>query len=134
MKKLNLNNRVSDDDEKLISLLKTSIGKKPSEEFVDNTLKKFLLLETKEKRVHEPLKSPLYMMLIIGLILLAPVFMAFSSQISLPGPGLELGSLIENMSFQLDSWYTLTPMLLVLVLMFVVWIELGLVNFRTPFV
>jgi hypothetical protein len=134
MKKLNLNNEVSDDDEKLIDLLKTSIGQKPSDQFVDHTLEKFLILETKQKKVHKPLKSPLYLILIIGLILSAPVFITFSSQVTIPGSGLELGNLVENLSFQLDSWYTLTPVLLVLVLMSVVWIELDWVKFRNPFV
>ena len=134
MKKLNFNNKVSGDDDKLIGILKESVGREPSEQFAEKTLKKFLLLKTKQTNFHKPLKSPLYMMLVIGLILFAPILFSFGSQISFPDPGFELGSLIENISFQLDSWYTLTPMLLVLVLMSVVWIELGLVKFRNPFI
>lgn len=134
MKKLNLNNQVSDDDEKLISVLKTSIGRKPSEQFVDDTLKKFLILKTKQRIVHKPLKSPLYMMLIMGFILLTPVFTTFSSQVSLLDSRIKLGNLFEGISFQIDSWYTITPMLLVLVSTAVVWIELGMVKFRNPFV
>ena len=134
MKKLNLNNQVSDDDEKLIGLLKTSIGREPSEQFVGKTLKKFLILDTRRKTVHKPLKSPLYLMLIIGLILLGPVFITFSSQVTIPDSGLELGNLVENLSFQLDSWYTLTPALLVFVLMSVIWIELDLVKYRNPLI
>ena len=132
MKKLNLNNQVSDDDRKLISLLKTSISREPSEQFVDNTLRKFLILETRQKKVHKPLKSPLYMMLVVGAILWAPVFLTFSYQISLPDPGIELEDLVKNMSSQLDPWYTLSPMLLLVVLISVVWIELDLVKSRNP--
>ena len=134
MKKLNLNNQISNDDEDLISLLKTSTGREPSEQFAQNTLEKFLILNTKQKKVHKPLKSPLYLMLVVGLILMAPVFITFSPQIFLPDAGFELGNLVESMSFQLDSWYTLPLMILVLVLMSVVWIELGMVKFRNPFV
>lgn len=134
MKKLNLNNQVSEDDEKLISLLKTSVGQERSEEFVEKTLEKFLTFKTKQRIVHKPLKSPLYMMLVISLILMAPVFITFSAQIPLPDTGFELGNFFENIFDQLDSWYTLTPMILVLVLLSVAWIQLDLVKFRNPFV
>ena len=134
MKKLNFNNRVSDDDDKLIGILKESIGQEPSEQFVENTLEKFLNLKTKQNHVYKPLKSPLYMMLSMGLILLAPAIFSFGSQVSLPDPGFELENLFENMAFQMDSWYAITPMLLVLALLSVVWFELRLVKFRNPFV
>ena len=134
MKKLNFNNRVSDDDEKLIRILKESIGQEPSGQFIENTLEKFLTLKTKQNSVHKPLKLPLYMMLVIVLILLVPIIFSFGSQISLPDAGFNLENFFENMAFQLDSWYMLSPMLLVLVLLSVVWIELGLVKFRNPFV
>jgi len=134
MKKLNLNNQISDDDEILIRLLKTSIGQEPSEQFVENTLEKVMIHKTKQRIAHKPLKSPLYLMLIIGLILLTPVFITSSSQVSLPESRSEFGNLLQNISFQLDSWYALTPMVLVLVLILAVWIELGLAKFRNPFV
>ncbi len=134
MKKLNLNNHVSDDDEKLVTFLKTSIGQEPSKQFVENSLEKFLILKTRQKKTHKPLKSPLYMMLVIGLILLAHVLLTLSPQISLPDSEFKLGNILENMPFQLDLWYTLSLMLLLLVSMSVVWIELGLVKFRNPFI
>ncbi|WP_420401682.1 hypothetical protein [Flagellimonas sp.] len=134
MKKLNLNNQVDEDDEKLICLLRTSISREASEQFVDNTLQKFLTLKVNRKKLYKPLKLPLYLMMVIGLILSAPVLIMLNSQVSPSDFGLELGNFIENMLFQLDSWYTLTPLLLALVLMSVVWIELGLVKFQNPFV
>ena len=134
MKKLNFNNKISGDDDKLIGILKESGVREPSEQFVENTLKKFLMVKTRQKKVYKPLKSPLYMMLVIGLILLVPVLLTYSSQISLPNLGLGLENLVENISFQLDLWYTLYPILLLLGLMSVVWIELGLVKFRIPFI
>ncbi len=134
MKKLNLNNNVSDDDEKLVTFLKTAIGQEPSRQFVENTLEKFLILKTRQKKAHKPLKSPLYMMLVIGLILLAHILLTLRPQISLPDSELELKNLFENMSFQLDLWYTLSLMLLLLVSMSFVWIELVLVKFRNPFI
>lgn len=134
MKEMNFNNDVSDDDDKLINLLKSSIRCEPSGQFAENTLEKFLILRTRQKTAHKPLKFPLYLMLVIGLILSAPVFITFSSQISFPDPRLELGNLFENISFQMDSWYILAPMLLILVLLSVVWFEFGLIKFRNPFI
>lgn len=131
MKKLNLNNEASNDDGKLISLLKTSVTREPSEQFVDDTLRKFLALESKQKKIYQPLKSPLYMMLIIGAILLAPVILSIGYQISFPDSRLELENLIKNVSSQLNPWYTLSTMLLLLVSMSVVWIELDLSKSRS---
>lgn len=126
MKKLNLNNQVSDDDEKLISLLKTSTGQEPSNQFVENTLEKFLILKAKQKTVHKPLRAPLYLMSVIGMILLAPTILLLCSKISMPDPMLELENQFEDMSSQLDLWYPLSLMLLLLASMVVVWIELSL--------
>ncbi len=125
MKKLNFNNQCSEDDEKLVKLLKTSIGQAPSEQFTERTLEKFMVFKTKQKNVHKPLKSPLYMMLIIGLILLIPVFLTLTSQIPFPDSRFRL----ENISFQLDAWYILSTILLLLVLMGVVWAELSVPKF-----
>ena len=134
MKKLNLKNQVTNDDEKLINVLKTSIVREPSEQFTENTLEKFLMAKAKQKIVYKPLKLPLYMMLVIGLILLVSVLLTYSSQIPLPNLGIGLGNLFENISFQLDLWYTLYPMLLLLFIMSIVWVELGLLKFRNPFI
>lgn len=134
MKKLNLKNQVSNDDEKLINVLKTSIGRELSEQFTENTLEKFLMVKAKQKIVYKPLKSPLYMMLVIGLILLVSVLLTYSSQIPLPNLGIGLENLFENISFQLDLWYTLYPMLLLLFIMSIIWVELGLLKFRNPFI
>ncbi len=74
------------------------------------------------------------MMLFIGLILFVPILLTFIPQSSLPNPGLKLDNLFENMSYQLDSWYTLTPIPLILALISVVWFEVGYIKFRKPFV
>ena len=133
MKKLNFKNQVAQDDKKLVSLLKTSIKREPSGQFVENTLEKLLILKTKQRIIHKPLKSPLYLILVIGLILPAPIFLTVRSETSLPNIGFELENFVENTSFQLDPWYTLSLILLALVSMAVVWVELGLVRFRNPF-
>lgn len=134
MKKLNFNNQGSEDDEKIINLLKTSIGRKPSQQFVKNTLEKVLIFRTEQRRVFKPLKFPLYLMSFIGIVLLTPIFLTFSSQVSLTKLGLEFENPFENMGFQLDLWYALTSIVLALVLMSVVWIQLGFVKFRNPFI
>ncbi len=134
MKKLNLNNKVLGDDDKLISILKELGSQEPSPQFVEKTLEEFRILRNKQKRVYRPLKSPLYMMLVIGVILFVPVLFTFIPQISLPNPGLKMDNLFENISFQLDSWYTLTLIPLILVLISVVWFEAGYIKFRNPFV
>ncbi|MDB4292405.1 hypothetical protein N9954_03300 [Maribacter sp.] len=134
MKKLNFDNQVTNDDDKLISLLKTPSRSKPSEKFVERTLEKFLTLKTAQKPLYSPLKSPLYMMFGIGLLLFIPFFSSVDSQISLPDSGFELENFIENIIFQLDSWYLLSLGVLVLATIIVVWVELGLVRLRHPFV
>ena len=134
MKKLNFDNKVSGDDDILISILKESIGQEPSEQFAENTLQRFWNLKTRQNHVHKPLKSPLYMMLFIGMLLLTPSIFSFGSQISVPNHGFEMENLFENMAFQLDSWYAITLTLLLLVLMSVVWIQAGAVKFRNPFI
>ena len=134
MKKLNLKNQVSDDDEKLIGLLKTSTMQTPSEQFAKNTMEKFLMASSKEKIAYQPLKLPLYLMLVIGLILLTPIFLTFNAQLSFPSLGVELKNIVDNISYQLRTWYILYPLLLSLVLMSVVWIELGWVKLRNPFI
>ena len=133
MKKLNLKNQVSDDDEKLIGLLKTSTVQTPSEQFSKNTMEKFLMASSKEKIAYQALKLPLYLMLVIGLILLTPIFLTFNAQLSFPTLGFELESFVDNISYQLRTWYILYPLLLSLVLMSIVWIELGWVRLRNPF-
>lgn len=134
MKKLNLNNQISDDDDSLISLLKAATGPEPSQRFVENTMKRFLVQKSKPRKVHKPIKSLLYLMLVIGSILLSPTLLTLSSHISISDSGLVLENLVENISFQPDSWYTLPPILLALVLISAVWMELGMVKFRNPFV
>ncbi len=55
MKKINFNNQISDHDEKLISLFKTSLGREPSEKYVEYTLEKFFVLKATEKKAYKPL-------------------------------------------------------------------------------
>ncbi len=133
MKKLNFSNQVLEDDDKLIDLLRTLPRGEVSEQFVENTMEKFLLLKTGQKRIHKPLKLPLWLMSIMGLILVSPLFLELNTQIALPNTGFELKNIIENIPFQLDSWYTLSLVILVLTSIFVVWVELGLLRFRNPF-
>lgn len=134
MKKLNFSNELSDDDEKLISILKTLKGKEPSEQFVDNTWEKFLILKSKQKRAHKPLKAPLYLMLVIALILFVPTLFSFGSQLSYPNLGFDLKNLTENIFFQLDSWYIFSLIVMIWVPVLGIWVALGLVKFRNPFV
>lgn len=133
MKKLNFSNQVLEDDDKLIDLLRTLPRGEVSEQFVENTMEKFLLLKTGQKRIHKPLKLPLWLMSIMGLILVSQLFLELNTQIALPNTGFELKNIIENIPFQLDSWYTLSLVILVLTSIFVVWVELGLLRFRNPF-
>lgn len=134
MKKLNLKNQVSNDDEKLISLLKTSTTQEPSDQFTENTMEKFLKASSKKEIIYQPLKLPLYMMLVIGIILLTPVFLTLDPQLPLPNLGYELENLIDNISFQLENWYILYPLILSLILISVAWIELGWIKLRSPFI
>ncbi len=131
MKKLNLNNQVLDDDEKLISILKSRIDPKPSEQFVESTLEKFFILEKNRRIVHKPLRTPIYFMFAIGTILLAPVLIAIEPQAYSIGLGVYLSDFVQNIFFQIDMWYVLTSIFLVLVLLSVLWIEMPIFKFRS---
>jgi len=131
MKKLNLNNETSNDDEKLIELLKTSIIREPSIQFTESTLEKFLAFKAKPKKAYKPLKLPLYIILCIGLMLLTPVFLTLSKQTPLTPSEFKLKNIIESISFKINSWYIISTTLLLLVS--TVWIKLSLFKFRSPF-
>lgn len=124
MKKLNLKNLLDGDDGKLISLLKTTMVQEPSKGFVESTLKKIVAHRTKYKNVYKPLKSPLYMMMVVGLILLAPIFLGNASQKPFADSGPIIDDFLRNISQQLDLSYIFSAMLLSLVLVCIIWMKL----------
>ncbi|MFP2995619.1 hypothetical protein ABN763_06895 [Spongiivirga sp. MCCC 1A20706] len=129
MKKLNFDNELSNDDEQLIEILKSRSGPKPSEKFVENTMEKFLFHKTNRKEVYKPLKTPVYLMFAIVVILLVPMLIAVRPQVS-RNMGFELQSFIENLFFQIDSWYMFTIIVVLPALLSVFWTTMGVFKFR----
>lgn len=129
MKKLNFDNEVSNDDEQLIAILKSRSGQKPSKMFVENTMEKFLFHKTNRKEVYKPLKTLVYLMFAIVMILLVPMLIAVQPQAS-RNIGFELQSFIENLFFQIDSWYMFTIIVVLPVLLSVFWTTMGVFKFR----
>jgi len=126
MKKLNFKNQVIDDDGELIALLKTSTRMVSSYQFTEKTLEKFLIIKSKQKRAHKPLKLPLYLMGILGLILLTPFFFLEPPKIPLHSKRFHLENIIENIFLQLDLWYTSVLMIISVILMVFMCFEQGL--------
>lgn len=129
MKKLNFYNRDKDDDKLLIGLLKKATIQEPSEQFVDNTIKKFLALSAKDKRVHQPLKFPLFIMFSLGIFLVTPfIFMSFPG-ISFASPLPEFNGVIKSVSTQLNMWHMLSTLSLISALLILVQIEISISKF-----
>jgi hypothetical protein len=125
MKKLDFNNEDTEDDKNLIEFLKSSTIKEPSDQFVDNTLKKFRALETRDKLAYKPLKLPLYLMAILG------VFLSIPFILKMDVPNIFLGFLpegihpLEIQSTNISPWYIVTLILLFITGRFVIWVEMG---------
>ncbi|WP_425235981.1 hypothetical protein [Ulvibacterium sp.] len=130
MKKLDFNNGDIEDDKNLIDILKTSTLKEPSEQFVDTTMKKFRALEKSDKVAHKPLKTPLYLMGLIGVFLSIP----FILKMDIPNFLLEGIHPLEIQSTDISPWYIVTFILLFITGRFVIWVETGSTEKHGPMV
>ena len=97
MKKLNFNNRTDDDDKEMIIYLTSSLKKEPSPNFTNNTLSELSKLNSKSTQGYKPLKTPLIMMGIIGLLLFAPLF-------NIPTEGNPLNKVFFDLHLQLNDY------------------------------
>ena len=116
MKKMNLGNEATDDDEPLIALLKMSFKEEPPHEFSEEVMTKFLALSAEEKKVQEPVKISLLIMGLLALFLLVAMFSMNITGISFSMPASEFGTYkIPNFREQ-NLWYLIAPLFLVLAL------------------
>lgn len=134
MKKLNFNNRTTDDDKEMIIYLTSSLKKEPSPNFTNNTLSELSKLNYKPKQGYKPLKTPLIMMGIIGLLLLAPL-------LNISSEGTSLNTVFFDLQVQLiaylqssSTWYLASLISVFLVIQILITLELRISNNRNTLV
>lgn len=132
MKKLNFNHKTDGDDIELLNILSESLVRKPSAHLVENTMNKLLDSRKRRSTAHKPLRFPLYLMLAIGLILIGPAFFTSVPNLPIPYIGFEGNDFFKRISFQPNSWYMLSIVLLGLVSTLVMWIGLEVSKFQNP--
>lgn len=108
MTKKNFDNKLEDDDELLVRLLREDVRDSPSEELVERTMTRIAAMHAEKKYVYTPLRIPLYLMTAIALLLLAPFFVPVvsdGSSLSFPS---ELVSFpgVAILKYAVWSWLT----------------------------
>ena len=133
MKKLNFNNRTTDDDKEMIIYLTSSLKKEPSPNFTNNTLSELSKSNSKVKH-YKPLKTPLIIMGIIGLFLLAPL-------LNISSEGTSLNTVFFDLHVQLKAylqssgiWYLASLISVFLVIQILITLELRINNNRNTLV
>lgn len=76
---MDFENKVWDDDEHLVGLLKEQALDHPSEELIEKTMARLHAQQTEKAIRYVPLRTPIYMMIGILLLLLIPFFIPVSS-------------------------------------------------------
>lgn len=134
MKKLNFNNHTTDDDKEMISYIRSSLKKEPSPNFTNNTLSELSKLNSITKQGYKPLKTPLIMMGIIGLLLLAPLF-------NISTEGNALNKVFFDFHLQLNTyvqssgiWYLASLISVFLVIQLLITFEFRINNNRNTMV
>ena len=112
MKKLNFDNEEKKDDQPLINLIKTADLEEPSSSFVDTTLSQYLAVKNQGINKHKQLKLPLILMLVLAVLLILPLLLNNIGETSFIGSIQEL----YVSSDDLEKWYLIYPMTLLLVL------------------
>jgi hypothetical protein len=79
MTKINFDNRHEDRDKQLIQLLRDGIKEFPSDQLVESTMTRISAIHAEKKFAYKPLRSPLYIMATIIILLLAPFFVPMVS-------------------------------------------------------
>ncbi len=132
MKELNFDNKYSQEDDRLIPILKEALSQEPSQQFAETTLREFLNRSTTQNTVHQPLKLPVYIMAAMVVMVITAVIIGSGTGINLPSGKLAWEPLFDKVNLPLDSWYLLAVMLLVLFLFSILWTELGKQRGRKP--
>lgn len=126
MKKLNFNNKDWEDDKNLIETLKTSTTKETSDQFVDDTMKRFLALKTIHKITYKPLRLPIYFMTALGIFLVVPLISKVDIQNTFSSPIPKAIEYLEMAFVNLSLWYAMSLLLLLIVGQIVIRTQTGI--------
>lgn len=126
--KMNFDKSDQEDDQLLIDLLKKTILEEPSEQFVDNTIKAFLLRGNPTS--FRIVKMPLILMVGICVLLFIPFLLVewLKTPVSNPLPGIY--EFVQGITFEFSNWYLVLPCVLLFTLIILVQIEIRAVNFQ----
>ena len=102
--KMNFENKVTDDDEHLVSLLKEQSLELSSVELIEETMARLHAQQTEKTTRYVPLKAPIYMMIGIALLLLIPFFFPTRSIDSVFHFGVLRYLTNEFLSYGVMSW------------------------------
>ncbi len=108
MIKMNFDNKVEHEDKQLIQLLKEEIKEFPSDQLVESTLTKISAMQSDKKLGYRPLRIPIYLMVAIAILLLAPFFIPMISNSSSLIPLLEFLDYPESSILKYSVWCWLT--------------------------
>jgi hypothetical protein len=123
MTKKNFDNKLEDDDELLVRLLREDVRDSPSEELVERTMTRISAMHAEKKYVYTPLIIPLYLMTAIALLLLALFFVPVvsdGSSLSFPS---ELVSFpgVAILKYIIWSWLTVVVLWITVLVFQVQW-------------
>jgi hypothetical protein len=105
---MNFDNKVEHEDKQLIQLLKEEIKEFPSDQLVERTLTKISAMQSEKNLVYKPLRIPLYIMVAITILLLAPFFIPMISNSSSLIPSIEFLDYPESSILKYAVWCWLT--------------------------
>ena len=116
-------------DKLLIDLLKQVNQEEPSAQFVDSTMSVFLA--RRNLKPFQALKTPLIMMVVLGMLLFIPILLAESAGIKAINPIFEFDYFAQLIDVEISIWYLAGSVLLLLALILTVQIEMLAANFQT---
>lgn len=79
MIKMNFNNKLEGEDKQLIQLLKEEIKEFPSDLLEEKTMNRISAMSAEKKFVYKPLRTPLYIMMVIALLPWVPFLIPMNS-------------------------------------------------------
>lgn len=107
MRRINFDNKSTDDDIKLLALLKEQVDA-PSGDLVNKTMEKWIESKQRKKYFYTPLRIPIYMMSVVLSLLFVPLFFPIES--TLEGPEINF-SVDTIVAYSLYAWLTITLIL-----------------------
>src|SRR5688572_21155031 len=112
MTKMNFDNKLEGDDKHLVHLLRGEVKDFPSDQLVERTMTRISAMHAEKKLVHKPLRIPLYIMMAIALLLLAPFIVPMIPNGSFLSPLSEFLSYPERSILKYAVWCWLAVVVL----------------------